>query len=105
MKLCILLGHITENACAYNMLGLLLERQQLYRGAAEAFRTAQKLLDSGEDSTLNDMVYSNHGRVLVQLHQYEDAICQYQQVKKADFITQCGLSLAYYKGEHWEHKY
>lgn len=100
MKLFILLGHITENACAYNMLGLLLERQQLYRGAAEAFERAQKLLKTDEDSALSDMVHSNHGRILVQLHQYEDAICHYQEVKKADFIIQCGLSLAYYKGEN-----
>jgi predicted negative regulator of RcsB-dependent stress response len=81
------------------MLGLLLERQQLYRGAAEAFETAQRLLEADEDSTLSDMVHSNHGRVLVQLQQFEDAICQYQNVKKADFVTQCGLSVAYFKGK------
>jgi predicted negative regulator of RcsB-dependent stress response len=85
------------------MLGLLLERQQLHRGAVEAFKAAQQLLERDEDSTLSDMVHSNLGRVLVHLHQYEEAICQYQKVKKADFITHCGLSLAYYKGKHYEY--
>jgi tetratricopeptide (TPR) repeat protein len=95
-------GRINESACAYNMLGLLLERQQLYCRAAKAFEAAQKLLETAEDTTLSDMVYSNHGRVLVQLHQYEKAICVYQQVKKPDFSTQCGLSVAYFKGKHYD---
>jgi tetratricopeptide (TPR) repeat protein len=81
------------------MLGLLLERQQLYRGAEEAFEAAQRLLETAEDSTLSDMLYSNRGRVLVQLQQYEKAVCLYQQVKKPDFSTQCGLSVAYFKGK------
>ena len=92
-------GHINESACAYNMLGLLLERQHLYRGAVKAFEAAQKLLETVQDATLSDMVYSNYGRVLVQLQQYEEAICVYQQVKKPDFSTQCGLSVAYFKGK------
>jgi hypothetical protein len=83
------------------MLGLLLERQQLYRRAAKAFEAAQKLLETTEDATLSDMVYSNYGRVLVQLQQYEEAICVYQQVKKSDFSAQCGLSVAYFKGKHY----
>jgi tetratricopeptide (TPR) repeat protein len=84
------------------MLGLLLERQKLYRTAAKAFEAAEKLLETAEDATQSDMVYSNHGRVLVQLQQYEKAICVYQQVKKADFSTQCGLSVAYFKGRHYD---
>jgi tetratricopeptide (TPR) repeat protein len=95
-------GHINESVCAYNMLGLLLERQQLYRTAVKAFEAAQKLLETAEDATLSDMVYSNYGRVLVQLQQYEEAICVYQQVKKPDFSTQCGLSVAYFKGEQYD---
>lgn len=98
-------GRINESACAYNMLGLLLERQQLYCRAAKAFEAAQKLLETAEDTTLSDMVYSNHGRVLVQLHQYEKAICVYQQVKKPDFSTQCGLSVAYFKAKRYEDSY
>lgn len=82
------------------MLGFLLERQQLYRGAAEAFEMALQLLETDEDSTLRDIVLNNHGRVLVYLQRYEEAICQYQKIKTADFITQCGLSVAYFKGKH-----
>lgn len=92
-------GNIKENACAYNMLGFLLERQQLYCGAAEAFEMALQLLETDEDSTLRDIVLNNHGRVLVYLQRYEEAICQYQKVKEADFIAQCGLSVAYFKGK------
>ena len=93
-------AHITKNACAFNMLGLVLERQQLYQGAVEAFEEALKLLDvNGEDYTLHDMVHSNYGRVLVQLQHYEDALQQYQEVKKADFVTQCGVAVAYFKGK------
>lgn len=93
-------GNIKGNACACNMLGFLLERQQLYRGAAEAFEMALQLLETDEDSTLRDIVLNNHGRVLVYLQRYEEAICQYQKIKKADFIAQCGLSVAYFKGKH-----
>lgn len=93
-------GNIKGDACAYNMLGFLLERQQLYRGAAEAFEMALQLLATDEDSTLRDIVLNNHGRVLVYLQRYEEAICQYQKIKKADFITQCGLSVAYFKGKY-----
>ncbi|PNF23763.1 hypothetical protein B7P43_G16832 [Cryptotermes secundus] len=98
-------GNIKGNACAYNMLGFLLERQQLYRGAAEAFETALQLLATDEDSTLRDIVLNNHGRVLVYLQRYEEAICQYQKIKKADFITQCGLSVAYFKAKMYEDSY
>jgi uncharacterized protein HemY len=81
------------------MLGFLLERQQLYRGAAEALEMALQLLETDEDSTMRDIVLNNHGRVLVHLQQYEAAICQYLKIKEADFIMQCGLSVAYLKGK------
>jgi tetratricopeptide (TPR) repeat protein len=95
-------GNVKEDACAYNMLGFLLERQQVYRGAAQAFEMALQLLETDEDSSLRDMVLNNHGRVLVHLQQYEAAICQYLKIKKADFIAQCGLSIAYFKGREYD---
>ncbi|XP_069681678.1 tetratricopeptide repeat protein 37 [Periplaneta americana] len=98
-------GHINKNACAFNMLGLLLERQKLYRGAAGAFEAALKLLEADSDSTLSDMVHSNLGRVLVELQRYSEAIQQYQAVQKADFVTQCGLAMAYFKANQYEDSY
>ena len=92
-------AHINKNACAFNMLGLILERRQLYQGAAEAFEAALHTLEKSKDCALLDIVHSNYARVLVQLQHYEQAIQQYQQVKKADFVTQCGLALAYFKGK------
>ncbi|PSN51235.1 Tetratricopeptide repeat protein 37 [Blattella germanica] len=98
-------SHIKNNPCAYNMFGLLLERQQLYQGAAQAFELALRVLDNSKDDTLSDMVRSNYGRVLVQLQQYEDAINQYKEVKKADTVTQCGLALAYFKANKYQESY
>nr|CAD7589451.1 unnamed protein product [Timema genevievae] len=98
-------AEICDNPCAYNMLGLLLERQRLYRGAAEAFESALNLLQSEEQLSVRDKVLGNYGRVLVQLQRYDEAIESYQQVKQANFYTQCGLALAYFKAEKYEDSY
>nr|CAD7400214.1 unnamed protein product [Timema poppensis] len=98
-------AEICDNPCAYNMLGLLLERQRLYRGAAEAFESALNLLQSEEQLSVRDKVLGNYGRVLVQLQRYDEAIKSYQQVKQANFYTQCGLALAYFKAEKYEDSY
>nr|CAD7458188.1 unnamed protein product [Timema tahoe] len=98
-------AEICDNPCAYNMLGLLLERQRLYRGAAEAFESALNLLQSEENLSVRDKVLGNYGRVLVQLQRYDEAIKSYQQVKQANFYTQCGLALAYFKAEKYEDSY
>lgn len=81
------------------MLGLLLERQKLYRGAVKAFAKSVELLKAKGDVALLDLIRSNYGRVLVQLGDYEDAIKQYQEVKEPSFYTQCGLACAYFKGK------
>ncbi|XP_046996555.1 tetratricopeptide repeat protein 37 [Schistocerca americana] len=98
-------GVIPKDACALNMLGLLMERQQLYGTAAAAFCKALQLLESEEGDEKRDIVFANYGRVLVQLQQYDAAIKSYLQVKKATFKTQCGLAVAYFKAEKYEESY
>ncbi|EDO37642.1 predicted protein, partial [Nematostella vectensis] len=85
-------------AGAYNMHGLLLEHQCLYRQAQRAFHSAVKLLegDSAEQDLLNT-VHINHARALSALGRHDEAVAEYLQVKPlTDFYDVCGLALAYY---------
>ncbi|XP_063225938.1 superkiller complex protein 3 [Bacillus rossius redtenbacheri] len=96
---------VCDNPCAFNMLGLLLERQKLYGGAARAFEKALGLLASKDEVSLQDQVLENHGRVLVQLQKYDEAIRSYQQIKQASFHSQCSLAVAFFKAEKYEDSY
>lgn len=95
------------------MLGLLLERQQLHRRSAEAFRRALILLEAEKVSKENeekhsdklDKVLLNYGRVLVNLRMYDDALDHLKRIKKATFANQCGISAAYFKAGRYEEAY
>lgn len=91
-------GVTKNNACAYNMLGLLMERQQIYNLSKQAFKNAYELLFHCEDSEERDLICNNYGRLLVQLQDYDRAIEVYKQIKKATFKSQSGLAVAYFKG-------
>ncbi|GLH08653.1 Tetratricopeptide repeat protein 37 [Gryllus bimaculatus] len=93
-------GSIPTNACAFNMMGLLMERQKLYNTAAQAFAKSLKALENEKGnkvSELEDKVRCNYARVLVLLQRYDEAIQQYLEIKEASLVSQCGLALAYFK--------
>ena len=53
---------VHDNACAYNMQGLLLERLKLYQQSVAAFQKALLLIEDKPD--LNALCRTNYARVL-----------------------------------------
>lgn len=100
-----------DNPCAWNMLGLLQERQMLYNLSSDSFSKALNLLDCKKveneeaQSDLIDMVLLNKGRIMVNLKKYEEALTYLKRIKKATFVNQCGLAAAYFKAGLYEEAY
>ena len=65
MRMACLSDRLRTDASAYNLYGLLLERQQLYRSAAGAFRAALQLLTAEKQDDKFRQVSLNLARVLV----------------------------------------
>ncbi|XP_076474936.1 tetratricopeptide repeat protein 37 isoform X2 [Bombus vancouverensis nearcticus] len=90
------------NDChARNAYGLLLERQRLYKSAAEQFAVAVC------NSTKNekDLVSINLARVLIRLKRYNEAIKLCQGVENINYNSQCNLALALFKAKLYEEAY
>ena len=81
------------------MLGLLLERLNLFRGAQTAFQKGfEEAVLQGSEARLLDAIRCNLGRVLISLKDYEKAIEILLNVNHPSFASQSGLALALYKG-------
>ncbi|XP_071441528.1 superkiller complex protein 3 [Hetaerina americana] len=98
-------GVVHDNPCAFNMIGLLLERQGLYIEARKAFQKGVLLLENAENAELLDIIRNNYARSLIYIGEYNEAINQYLAIKEPDYVTQCGLAHAYLKGERYEDSY
>ncbi|KAG8237939.1 hypothetical protein J437_LFUL017313 [Ladona fulva] len=98
-------GRIHNEPAAYNMLGILLERQKLYKGARQAFGKALSLSENSEEDKVVDIIRNNYARVLVSVGSFEEAAKQYLAIKNPDYVTQCGLAQAYLKGDKYEEAY
>ncbi|KAL0279062.1 UNVERIFIED_CONTAM: hypothetical protein PYX00_000699 [Menopon gallinae] len=107
------IDRFTDNPCAYNMLGLLLERQKLYNPSCKAFQNAVSLLISSprdksqgdEQTDILDKALLNYGRSLTNVGKPEEAIEVLKQIRKANFVNQCALALAYFKAKKYEEAY
>ncbi|XP_060062752.1 tetratricopeptide repeat protein 37-like [Ylistrum balloti] len=84
------------NPTAYNMYGLLLEHQGLYKLAAHSLCSALELCD---DSTSHRQeIRTNYARILCKNQQYQEAVAQYDLVD--DLVTLedlCNKGLALHK--------
>lgn len=85
-----------------NILGLLLERQKLYKPASCEFTEALKFTD--DDNQL-DKIRINLARVLVQMGDYEGAVAVCCAIKSPSFTSHCQLALALFKAERYEESY
>lgn len=95
----ILERHQTE-PCGWNMLGLLLERQNMFRSAQAAFQKGyEEALLQGAQSQQLDALRCNLGRVLTNLQDYEQAINTLQSVNVPTFASQSALALALFRGK------
>ncbi|XP_058800397.1 tetratricopeptide repeat protein 37 [Phymastichus coffea] len=95
-------AHVPTNSHALNSYGLLLERQKLYKSAAEMFSNALKYL---EDDKHKDEISVNLARVMVQQEKYEDAVKICLGIKEANFASHCQLALSLFKAEHFKESY
>ncbi|CAK9797777.1 Tetratricopeptide repeat protein 37 [Anthophora plagiata] len=93
--------HQPNDCYAHNAYGLLLERQKLYKSAAEQFAAALCISTNDE----KDLVCVNLARVLIRLRKYTEAIKLCQTVKRASYNSECHLALALFKAEQYEESY
>ncbi|KAF7996121.1 hypothetical protein HCN44_010377 [Aphidius gifuensis] len=85
-----------------NILGLLLERQELYKPASREFTEALKFTD---DNKKLDKIRINLTRVLVQMGDYKEAVAVCCGVKSPSFTSHCQLALSLFKAERYEESY
>lgn len=85
------------NDCyARNAYGLLLQRQKLYKSAAEQFAVAV----CNSINNKKDLVCVNLAHVLIKLKKYNEAIKLCQTVQNINYNSQCHLALALFKGNY-----
>ncbi|KAK3911004.1 Tetratricopeptide repeat protein 37 [Frankliniella fusca] len=96
----------TSNPCGWNMLGLLLERLKLFQSAQKAFqRGLEEAILQGSESVPMNAIRCNLGRVLVNLKDYQQAVCILQAITVPSFASQSELALALFKAEKFEEAY
>ncbi|CAB3224649.1 unnamed protein product [Arctia plantaginis] len=91
----------SDNACAYNILGILQERHGLLRSAMKSYEQAFKYAEDDK----KDTVLLNIGRILVRMEKYEEAIKIYKAITEASFNSTAGLALALFKKGCYEESY
>lgn len=92
--------------CGWNMLGLLLERQDMLRSARTAFQKGyEEALLQVADAHQLDALRCNLGRVLTKLQDYDQAINTLQSVNIPTFASQSTLALALFKAQKFEEAY
>ncbi|XP_013777093.1 tetratricopeptide repeat protein 37-like [Limulus polyphemus] len=88
---------IHDSSSAFCMLGLVLERERLYKGACWAFKMSLLLLEEENCDEIIDKVRTNYGRLLALIGQNDEALEQFSQVKNMDLAAYCDLALTYQK--------
>ncbi|KAJ8681556.1 hypothetical protein QAD02_017348 [Eretmocerus hayati] len=94
--------HSPNDAYALNAYGLLLERQNLYKTAADKFSAALKNV---QDPKQKDAISINVARLMLHLGRYEDAVKICLSIKEASFASQIQLALSLFKAEHFKESY
>lgn len=82
--------------------GFLCARKGLYQQAINAFTSACKQCEPGED---RDKLYTNLGYLYLKLNQPEQAVSALNTVAHATFKPIIGLALAYFRSRHLQESY
>ena len=95
------------DAAAWNMLGLLAERQGRRGTALAAYQRAAQVLAAAPepDTSAVDAARTNTARLLTAAGRYSEAIAEYGRLQEASFHSQCGLALALQHAGHHEDAY
>ena len=85
---------VKTNPVAYNMHGLLLEKQGLHREARRAFEKAVTVLEKNGDKEKLEQARVNYARVLGEIGQTNESITQYKKLGNLGTVENlCGLAL------------
>lgn len=88
-----------SDPCGWNILGLLLERQGLFKSAKMALhRGMEEATLSGVESLKLDALRCNLGRIHISLQDYQQSVDILKQVTIPSFVSQTELGLALFKG-------
>ncbi|PRD33914.1 UNVERIFIED_CONTAM: Tetratricopeptide repeat protein 37 [Trichonephila clavipes] len=87
---------------AFNILGMLLERQGIYNASLKAYERALQLLESRTKTEFVELVRANYARLLCVVNEPKDAIKEFLLLKKVDISIICGFALALYKDGQYE---
>ncbi|GFY59441.1 tetratricopeptide repeat protein 37 [Trichonephila inaurata madagascariensis] len=87
---------------AFNILGMLLERQGIYNASLKAYERALQLLESRTETEFVELVRANYARLLCVVSEPKDAIKEFLLLKKVDISIICGFALALYKDGQYE---
>ncbi|XP_055938713.1 SKI3 subunit of superkiller complex protein-like [Argiope bruennichi] len=87
---------------AFNILGMLLERQGIYNASLKAYERALKLLEARDEKDFVELVRANYARILCVVGDIKGAIKEFLLLKKVDVSIICGFALAMYKDQQYE---
>lgn len=82
----------------------------LHKSSAEAFKRALVLYRSQKIETdaqydILDKILLNYGRVLAKLKQYDEALANFNNIKKVNIANQCEKAFTYFRAELFEKAY
>ncbi|KAG8187841.1 hypothetical protein JTE90_001215 [Oedothorax gibbosus] len=92
----------SECAEAFNMAGILQEREGLYSASLKSFKRALDLLEKSHQEELIEMVRANYARLLSIVGQSSEATKEYLLLKKVDVSIICCFALALYRDKEYE---
>lgn len=97
-----------DDSCALNLLGLLYERQGLFRKAEEAFLNGIEHLTL-DDSTISrsrmDKMKANLARLYTYLDRCDEATELYGTLQESELSSACGIALAHFKANRHAESY
>lgn len=86
---------------AFNILGMLLERQGIYAAAVRAFKRALELLQKSGKADDIEAVRSNYARALCSIGLVDEAIKEFMMLKTINVSILCSFARAFYKTKQY----
>ncbi|KAJ0180592.1 hypothetical protein K1T71_003996 [Dendrolimus kikuchii] len=90
-----------SDACAYTILGILQERNGLYKTALKSYENALKFCDESR----KNITLLNLGRIFLRTEHYDEAVQAYKAITEASLDSTIGLALALLKKGLYEEAY
>eukprot|EP00095_Tigriopus_kingsejongensis_P006860 maker-scaffold176_size284796-snap-gene-1.23 protein:Tk06860 transcript:maker-scaffold176_size284796-snap-gene-1.23-mRNA-1 annotation:"conserved hypothetical protein" len=95
---------VPDDACALNMLGVLLEREGVLQPSRKALEKALSVVSTIGQRDWEASIRINLARVGFKLHDYSGSIGHYSLLPPS-FPVLCGLAISHYKVGHFQESY